>query len=283
MRLSHKFKMRPMPVQRARPAPPLDAFVESYWYSIGGAGARGRERALPSATASLVFNLNDLPLHGQADLHDRCGWRIHGAIVHGPQSRWFVLGERAAMVTVGVHFRPGGASAVLGLPMDELRDLHVGLYELWGVRAADLRERLIEAATPPAVFQVLDRHLRAALRPRPLLMHPAVSQALRLLDAPGFAHNIAAARQAAGYGHKRFNELFSAAVGLTPKLYQRVRRFDATLAQAFAQPALSWAELAADGGFVDQAHLHRDFVDFTGLTPGAWRAAAKRERGHVPL
>jgi methylphosphotriester-DNA--protein-cysteine methyltransferase len=189
----------------------------------------------------------------------------------------------SAKPPVGVHFRPGGASVVLGLAAGDLRDSHIGLDELSGAQAWRLRERLIAAPDPASVFAALQAELLAGLLAgrRPPPMHPAVLHTLRALHADPLGLRIAAACKATGYGPKRFTALFRDAVGLTPKLYQRIRRFDTVLDRAFDAPTPNWAELAADGGYVDQAHLHHEFINFTGLTPGAWRRARKEQRLHV--
>jgi AraC-like DNA-binding protein len=61
--------------------------------------------------------------------------------------------------------------------------------------------------------------------------------------------------------------LFREHVGLTPKLFCRVRRFRAMLDQITKGRPVNWAKLAADCGYFDQAHLIRDFRAFAGITP----------------
>ncbi|MFS2055915.1 helix-turn-helix domain-containing protein, partial [Variovorax sp. CT11-76] len=73
-----------------------------------------------------------------------------------------------------------------------------------------------------------------------------------------------------GYSHRRFIALFRGAIGLTPKEYARVMRFDRALALA-ADPARPWAEIAVEAGYADQAHLSREFSALAGMAPQAWR------------
>jgi AraC-like DNA-binding protein len=86
-----------------------------------------------------------------------------------------------------------------------------------------------------------------------------------------------------GYSHRRFIELFRRAVGLTPKLYSRVSRFQAAIERIGADPAVSWIELALAAGYSDQAHFNREFREFAGITPGEYRSASPTHGLHVPI
>ncbi|MDC6171171.1 helix-turn-helix domain-containing protein, partial [Paucibacter sp. XJ19-41] len=89
--------------------------------------------------------------------------------------------------------------------------------------------------------------------------------------------------QASGFSHRHFNALFGAAVGLTPKAFCRMQRFQTLLAALAADPARPLAQLALDAGYSDQAHMSREFSGIAGLTPGAYRRIAPAQINHVPM
>jgi transcriptional regulator GlxA family with amidase domain len=70
-----------------------------------------------------------------------------------------------------------------------------------------------------------------------------------------------------GLSQRRFIQVFAAEVGLTPKLYARVKRFQRARALVRGTAPPDWAQLAVECGYFDQAHLIRDFRAFAGLTP----------------
>jgi AraC-like DNA-binding protein len=86
-----------------------------------------------------------------------------------------------------------------------------------------------------------------------------------------------------GYSHRRFAALFREAVGLGPKRYARVLRFEAALARIAADTRPGWAELALDSGYCDQSHFQRDFRALAGITPGRYGDLELRELHHVPV
>jgi AraC-like DNA-binding protein len=151
---------------------------------------------------------------------------------------------------------------------------------VWGATAVEeIRERLAEIDGLGARIDRLESILAARL-PRVRALHPAVAEALGRLDA---ATRVGEAVASSGYSHRRFNELFRREVGLPPKVYCRVRRFQGVLARLAAEAPRPWPELAAAAGYADQPHLHRDFREFSGISPGAYRRAAPPYPNHVPL
>src|SRR5262245_8324671 len=186
-----------------KPGPPLGVFVDCLWHFDGYTANHKRERALPTGTVEIVVSLRDDPFRIFRNDSDAQGERFRGAIVCGPQSGYFVLDTSQEESVAGVHFKPGGAAPFLGVPASEFTDRHVGLEDVWGARARELRERLLEAGSSEALFELLEEALLARLK-RPLLPHPAVAYGLRQLTAMPAMARIGQVREETGYGAKRF-------------------------------------------------------------------------------
>ncbi len=86
-----------------------------------------------------------------------------------------------------------------------------------------------------------------------------------------------------GLSPKRFIQLFSQQVGLTPKVYCRVQRFQRVLQTVQLQQQVDWADVAAGCGYYDQAHFIRDFRAFSGFNPSAYLSLRGENLNHVPL
>ena len=257
-----------MQLVRYRPAPPLDRFIECFWWSLREAAQDHGEHMLPSGRAHLVFALHEAPILCRPSAAG-IGMTWSGSIVHGPQSGFYVAGPKTQGAAVGVSFRAGAAGAVLGASMEELADRHVALDALWGARGVDLRHRLLSAAEPGDLFRILEETLSARIH-RPLLLHPAVAQVLASHAAAPPAR-VADVQRATGYSSRHFIALFRAAVGLNPKHYFRIRRFNVAARRLAAEGAQDLCDLAAASGYADQAHLTREFREFAGVTPTRYR------------
>jgi AraC-like DNA-binding protein len=94
--------------------------------------------------------------------------------------------------------------------------------------------------------------------------------------------SLSAVTSSLGLLPKRFVRRFSAQVGLTPKLFARVRRLQRVLAAIELDRPVDWAAVAAEHGFYDQAHLVNDFRELTGITPTAWKPRSATEPNHTP-
>jgi AraC-like DNA-binding protein len=264
-----------MHVVTHRPGPPLDIFVENLW-ALHDAPSHSRERVVPNGTFELVVNLaeNEIRVYRENSVA-----RYPGVVVSGAYRRGFVVDTREHASLVGVHFRPGGARPFLGTRADALSDSHVALADLWPVRdASRLREQLCEATTTTSRFRLLEAalrtHLVSANRRR-------VVQAALELFSRGETSVSEAARRVA-LSHRHFSDVFSAEVGMTPKLFLRIQRFQ----QAFAKVGcLGQAQLALACGYFDQSHLIRDFSNFAGITPAEFARLRndRVKRDHIAL
>lgn len=267
---------------RYRPAAPLSAYIDQFWWARGCEADPRRRSALPTGSVDLTFDLAADDLRVFANAADNVGVSFDGAVVHGPQSRYFVLDARRDVHVIGVHFRPGGGAALLGVCAPELTDRHVALSDLWGARAAVLRQQLLESPDLAAQFALLEQEFLARLRRR-TLVHPAMSFALRGMQTAPSDVRIAQLQSATGYSSRRFTTLFTDAVGLTPKLYSRINRLRRVVERIARGGALDWADLASEYGYYDQSHLTRDFREFSGVAPGAYRPLAPDSALHMDI
>ena len=250
------------------PIPPLDTFVERLWLLID-APAYSKERIAASGTIDVGINLRENELRIYDAAKPERSKRFSGAIVSGTHSAPFVIDTRELVSVVGVRFRPGGAFPFLGTPASELADAHVDLEALWGISAIELRERLCVAKTPAERFDLLEKALMAHLF-RPLERHYAVRFALHTFDRGDSGLAIRDVARDAGLSQRRFIQLFAREVGMSPKLFFRVRRFRQALEKVQHAAVPNWAQVAVDCGYYDQSHLINDFRFFSHLTPSEY-------------
>jgi AraC-like DNA-binding protein len=230
----------------------------------------------------LVINLNE----DQSRVYDRRNpnqfQATRGALLVGAQSEFFVIDTAEQACVIGVHFKPGGAFPFFKLPASELHNQHVSLDLLWGRGACEVRERLLEASTPEDKFRILEESLLAHSA-KPLLRHPAVSYALREFGNRRDTPSIADVTGQIGLSSRRFIDVFSDEVGLTPKLFCRVRRFQKVLRSIGTGGEVDWTDVALACGYFDQAHFIHDFRAFSGLSPTAYVAHRTEHLNHVPI
>jgi AraC-like DNA-binding protein len=226
-----------------------------------------REQPAPESLARWVecswCIQDDQPVAGYAVPPDGCldivysladGLRAIGTMT-SEQRFDFAAGSR----TLGVRFRPGMAGAFLRIAPVELTDAAVPLADLWGGAARELEARLSEAVSPE---ELLLGQLRA-----PWGEPNAVERAIAAITAANGNVDLEYIARHANLSPRQFRRRCLEESGLTPKHLCRVLRF--RHARRIAASALrpQWSGIAADAGYFDQAHLIRDFREFTGRTP----------------
>jgi AraC-like DNA-binding protein len=214
------------------------------------------------------------------------------AFVMGVHGAYSVIEGDCAPSYLEVWLAPLGAYTLLGLPMDALRGQTVDLTDLLGAAGRRLAERLPEVPTWRRRFALVDELLLRRLErgPRP---SPEVGRAWRRLVATGGAAPIGQLADEVGWSHRHLITRFKQQIGLPPKTAARLIRLDGVWRRLDARlepprvslsnkpRALDWGQVAADAGYADQAHLIRDFRQFTGATPTGFlaRTLAARPAG----
>lgn len=196
-------------------------------------------------------------------------WTPGQLLVAGPDTRSHIPRPTPGARYAGVRFAPGTAPAVLGTPAHELRDLRVGLDDLWGAaKARELTERVDTAADPAAELEAVAM-AAATEAGRP---DPALNEIVQRLAA---GDTVAAAAHAAGLSTRQLHRRSADAFGYGPKTLARVLRLQRALALIWT--GVPYAVAAITAGCADQAHLAREMRDLTGMTLSDYRASAKRE------
>jgi AraC-like DNA-binding protein len=248
------------------PAPALAGRVR-YWRLLGSKGAHELEPVPPDGCVELIVHLGD-------PFVVRDGGRVvvqPRVLVAGPGTRPIELAPSGRSDVIGVRFEAGAGAALFGGDMDALVDRVPALDELAPELARGMAEELADADDWRAV---LDRRLGAVLGEPDAEIAAAVAR-IRAEHGRVALDELA---RASGLSSRQLERRFRAAVGYGPKLLARIARFQHAWQLAAAHPAASGAAIAARAGYFDQAHLVRDFRQFTGEPPRRFLESVRAER-----
>lgn len=253
-----------------QPVGPLASYVEKLWYCDGYNILHRIERALPTARFQLFFSLSDAPIGGPGIANWEAGRGVSSLVV-GIETHSIVIDTTTLQSAIGVLFYPGRARAFFDAPADVFYNDRVPLDLIWGSTASALRDRLREASSAAEKFFVLETALLERLSRR-LELHAAVRYGLEQFGRAPHIHSVLDVARETGLSRRRFAQLFREQVGITPKLYCRLRRFHEVLRQIGLRQPVDWADVALAGGYYDQAHLANEFRHFSGISPSAYLA-----------
>ena len=266
-----------MELTMLRPSRPLAPFVELLWLFRSDRIAHAHERVLPTGKVQLLINLDADEIRwseiGEGAVHRR-----PGACLAGLTDSPLTIDTRQQRWIAGVVLRPGAVAPLFDVGAHELAHDHVPLADLWHrTESTRLRAQMAEHSDPHQGLRRLHDALLVHLRPE-----RADGQMRRAAEALADGARVAAVAAEAGMSSRRFRDRFRASVGLAPKSFAMVARFQRLLRCLPEALEPDWAELAVGCGYYDQAHLIRDFRRFTGLTPTDYCPRAPGDFNHVP-
>ena len=170
---------------------------------------------------------------------------------------------------IGIYFRPAGVAPFLRIPMSDLTDRAVVVEDLWGTSGSRLPGELSGLREEDRIA-----HVESALLAR-------LGAGRRWTDTVDVARlaahvvrrrgqvTVAGLARAAGVSRQHLTRAFRAHLGIGPKLYGRLARFQSGLVYAGCRGNIKWADVAVEMGYADQSHMIAEFRRFSGLTPEA--------------
>ncbi|MBC8161027.1 MAG: AraC family transcriptional regulator [Roseiflexaceae bacterium] len=223
-------------------------------------------RVLPDGCVDLIVRYTHPQRVGEPGL---CALLVSGAL-----SRFKVVELTPHTTLWGMQFRPGWVEAVLGVPPLALLPRPQPVQHTTN-RCTELVQRLRAAATPQQVeitfHDGVSQLVAAAEQRRALGLPPAeVSAALQLLDASTGQLRMRQLALLIGISERTLHRQLSRSLGLSPKLFARITRFQhvvARLRECNGPQRLDLAALALESGYTDQAHMTHEFRNLSGLTP----------------
>jgi AraC-like DNA-binding protein len=256
-----------------RPAAPLRPYVSSYTGYRMEASPRSTHQGVASPHLTFLLCLDGkVEMLANADRSKPPGAFVAmvGGLHDGPAE--IAQGEPQTGLQLRLTWR--GARTLFGVPAGELAGDVVDLQALLGRRTGTLLDRLATAPGWSERFALLDTELAtlAAGGCGDRSVAPEVGYAWDRLAETGGNLRIADLAREVGWSRRHLAEKFRAETGLAPKAAARVIRFEGACDRLRGPHRPALARVAADAGYVDQAHLSRDFRDLAGITATAWLA-----------
>jgi len=236
--------------------------------------APAAHRGLPSPWLTMIVTLDE-PLVVARHPDPRQPASTHDFLLGGLHTAPALVTHEGRQSGIQLALTPLGARALLGMPAAELASLDVEAADVLGRLAAEARERVLAAPDWSGRFAVLEEflvgRLRAAQADRVPVPRPEVSYAWDRLERSRGAVSVAELAAETGWSARHLGEQFRAETGLSPKAGARVVRFDRARRRLLRRQAedgrVVLADLAAECGYYDQAHLAREFRDLAGCPP----------------
>lgn len=259
------------------PSAVLRPWVRMLWYCHAPQVAFGRERVLPNGCIQIVLNLHRDSLTDCGDDGTATG-KLDRAIVVGARGRYEVIDTSDMAELVGIIIRPGGFARLFRERADLFFEQSIALDCVW--REPRVFDALCEAPSPTEKLSRLEALLAAIVRDDvrrcEMVDHAMHLFRKRRASVTECAHSI-------GVSERRLFQVFREEVGIAPKMWCRIHRFQAATRALHEGVDVPWAELALRCGYYDQSHFANDFRAFSGIDPTTYSAQRGRWQNHVPM
>ncbi len=256
-----------------RVAPPasLSAYIECFWFlELAPTAEPQLDHVLPDGRAEMIFHYGKPPL-----LQDSQGHFVEQgrALFAGQLEASIVLKTHAAASMLSVRFRPAGVSQFFGFPQSELTGRVTELSSVAGHLTRDLIEQVLgDAQNNDQRIKYLVSFFEKRLGYRPLFdLAPLINE----IEERGGHTRAAELAARHGLSRRQLERLFKHQVGVSPKTFCKVVRFQRFLS-ALKQPGVRLLDAGLDCGYYDQSHLIREFKAFAGVAPLAHRGRATK-------
>ncbi|NNE65340.1 MAG: helix-turn-helix transcriptional regulator [Pyrinomonadaceae bacterium] len=259
----------------------LGRYVECFFHFDQHESAHLIERFLPDGNVEIVFNLHDDPqfIYDNATLTEI--QKCVNVWASGVRTRPITIPSGAGSRMFVIIFKKGMAHPFFPIPMNELKDNVVQAEVLWKDEITLLRERLLEAATADERFVAAEKFLYELLIPTNSPRTFVEYGVSRILSDPTQTR-LSRLTEEVGYSKKHFINKFKQDVGVSPKAYLRIMRFQRAIEEIESRD-YDWAEIALDCGYYDQAHFINDFRTFSGFTPVEYARQKNGNLNYVPV
>lgn len=249
----------------ARPAAPLRHLIRYYYQAEAHLAGATVLQPVPARSPQAIEFTFGTPY----DVHRRDRGTVekaHPIALIGTQTfRRVDLVMSGTIDAFTIVFQPGGVFSLFSLPAEALTNEHFDGEDALGGRIADLKGRLGDVASFAARVRVANDYL-CARRPAFGRLNSAARAAAQILSRDGCLRVSDLAREC-GIGIRQFERRFRHEIGIPPKLYARIARFEAALRYKAATPDTRWTDIAHVLGYHDQMHMVHDFNRLSGDSP----------------
>jgi len=246
----------------------LASYVECFWTleSQGQSAGAAPERIMPDGCVELIFNLADpfkrYHANDQIEIQPQ-------TLLAGQMQRYAMIEPAGRVKLFGIRFHPGGAYPFLQFPLNELAEQIVNFENISSRPGRELAEKIQAARSLRERLKIIEATFLARLDSR-YETENAVNAVINLLVRRDGLMTIERLQKMTGISERQLERKFQTQVGLTPKFFCRILRFQKVFKAVTQQQRVNWSYIASECGYYDQAHFIHDFKKFSGQNPSAY-------------
>lgn len=251
------------------PSPALAPYIRHYWLLETDSIARNTERIIPSGNMQMLFYRgNPVSLASRQDIRQLDSQ----SVICGQFIGFSDLSYTGNVKILAVVFQTYAASVFFRMPVSEFCDRKVTADETGDRELQELEDRILYEADDRNCIRMIEQFLLHRLNPPKAYNLERMHSAVSMINRKRGEVRISELASSVFLSTKQFQRIFTGHVGISPKDFLRIIRFQHALYTLQSTPNLSFSQLACACGFYDQPHLINEFKVFSGYTPKEYLA-----------
>lgn len=223
------------------------------------------ERVVPTGHIYLIFELDGFTRYTYDKETLKPNNTYTEVWVSGMQKDYISISAHQKSEMFVIQFKPYGAYPFFHFPIQELNEKIVPATELFGKRILLLRDEILKNGSPQEKFKVAEDWLNKRFD-QDKVPPIEILEVIEKLAVEPMA-NYSLVFENYPKTQKHLIDQFKKYVGLTPKHYQRILRFNEILQQIYKAEKIEWSQVAYQCEFADQSHFIKEFKYFAGINP----------------
>lgn len=268
-----------------KPSFPLNQFVENLVYYDEPGILHNLDRFLPDGNTEIIIDLAEKPQYIYDNETLQKIQICRDAWVSGVRTHPITIPSGKGSRMLIVAFKKGKAFPFYRFPMNQLADIVIGADLAFGGKFHDLKDQLLAAKSIDWMFQLVETFLLSQTGDeiREDSSTRCIEYALLTIIHKPALRCIQLLSENIGYSQKHFIYLFREQVGVTPKQYLKIMRFQKAMQIIECRKSIRWSQIALESGYYDQAHFINDFKLFSGFTPNEYLKRKSSLLNYIPV
>jgi AraC-like DNA-binding protein len=244
----------------------LKPFIKNYWIleDLNVTGNSCRHRIIPSGFSEMIFYYGDRYLSIDSNNNSEA---LPIFQISGQKKEFYDVQATGKIGLIAVTFKPDAAKLFLKIPVSEIKNISVSLEDIYGIRIKEFESKWKEALNNKERINLIETFLIKQLNESLKLDYNRINYSLRFIDRNKGIVSVEKLAQLSCLSTRQFNRKFTEYVGLNPKQFTRIVRFQNTIYTQQQNLFENFTDVAYQCGYYDQAHFINEFKLFTGYTP----------------
>ena len=246
-------------------SPPFNKYIESIFHFKDFMPDHSIERVVPTGHIFILFELDGFPRNTFDNNTQKPNNTYTKAWISGMHRNYISISAHQNSEMFVIQFKPYGAYPFFHTPIEQLTEKILPAQNILGEEVLDLRAEILETTTSKEKFSIVENWLSNKFDQKKTPPGEFIKVLEKFHQSPAFAYS----QIIENYPHsqKHLIDQFKKYVGLTPKYFQRILRFNEIFQQIQKKENILWSELAYRCGYSDQSHFIKEFKHFSGFNP----------------